>query len=307
MKKLFHFKLLLIAPAILTTSCGYGLKEVYSGIPYNSTNYFENYYNVWDKKINPHEQGHEFSVIKEEHYLDDNDKVFTSTKDANFKYCEPNWDQYAYTYDKTEPSDSNLKAYGPAVCMTKLDDSFKYGVVSKMFDGQMFCNGDFQMSRTQVEPINQGANKGFGVLFSKEGGNASYFMMNLKCSLVYRDNQNLSTYYSDLTIKLGIVLKNDTGYTYVPVKYDVPKVPTNSGDDHAIEPYNGRYSLYTCFGFSLENIETDRLIGFTLQYQYNDIFTYNSSTKQYYPATFTEDIYHSIMLYEVSFPRTTWH
>ena len=307
MKKLSTFKLLLIAPAILTTSCGYGLKEVYSGIPYNSTNYFENYYNVWDKRINPNAEGNEFTDIREEHYLDDNDKVFTTTKDANFKYCEPNWDTYAYTYDKSEPSDTSLKAYGPAVCMTKLDDSFKYGVVSKMFDGQMFCNGDFQMSRTQVEPINQGGDKGFGILFSKEGGNATYFMMNLKCSLVHKDNQNLPTYYSDLTIKLGIVLKNDTGYTYVPLKYDIEKVPTNSGDDHAIEPYNGRYSLYKCFGFSLENVETERLIGFTLQYQYNDIFTYSSSTKQYYPAVFTEDIYHSIMLYEVSFPRTTWH
>ena len=42
MKKSFLFKLLIIAPALIVTSCGYGLKEVYSGIPYNSTNYFEN-------------------------------------------------------------------------------------------------------------------------------------------------------------------------------------------------------------------------------------------------------------------------
>ena len=307
MKKLSPFKLLLITPAIVLSSCGYGLKEVYSGIPYNSTNYFENYYNVWNKKINPFDEGNEFSLIKDEYLLSDEDKVFTSTKDSNFKDCEPLWDEYAYTYDKSEPSDSNLKAYGPAVCMTKLDDSFKYGVTSKMFDGQMFCNGDFQMSRTQVEPINQGSQKGFGVLFSKEGGNTSYFMMNLKCSLVYKDNQNLPTYYSDLTLKIGIILKNDTGYTYEPLTYNVDKVPTNSGDDHSIEPYTGRYSLYTCFGFNLDKIDTNRLIGFTLQYEYKDIFSYNNSTKKYYPATFTEDIYHSIMLYEVSFPKTTWH
>ena len=311
MKKLSHFKLLLIAPAILTTACGYGLKEVYSGIPYNSTNYFENYYNVWNKAINPYQEGNSISVKKDNYVLSDADSVFTSTKDSNFKDCDPAWKKYAYTYDKdAKPSDSDLKPYGPTVCMTKLDDSFKYGVTSKMFDGQMFCNGDYQMSRTQVEPTNQGADKGFGVLFSKEGSNATYFMMNFKCSVVYKENQNLSTYYSDLTLHVSIILKNDIGYTYIPVSYDIEKVPTNSGDDHFMEPYAGRYDMYKCFGFSLKNIESSRLVGFSLQYEYHDIFNQHRNsdgTYSYTTAEFTEDIYHSIMLYEVSFPYTTWH
>ena len=42
--KLSRFKILLIAPSILLTSCGYGLKETYKGVPYNSTNYEENYF-----------------------------------------------------------------------------------------------------------------------------------------------------------------------------------------------------------------------------------------------------------------------
>ena len=54
MKKLSPFKLLLIAPSIIITSCGYGLKEVYDGVPYNSSNFFENYYENWDNKINPY-------------------------------------------------------------------------------------------------------------------------------------------------------------------------------------------------------------------------------------------------------------
>ena len=54
MKKLLPFKIFLFAPALLLSSCGYGVKEVYQGIPYNSSNFVENYYNVWDSSINPY-------------------------------------------------------------------------------------------------------------------------------------------------------------------------------------------------------------------------------------------------------------
>ena len=33
------------------TSCGYALRDVYDGIPYNSTVYEENYYKVWDERL----------------------------------------------------------------------------------------------------------------------------------------------------------------------------------------------------------------------------------------------------------------
>lgn len=305
--KLSRFKLLLIAPSLVVTACGYGLKEVYDGIPYNSSVFTENYFNVWDSRINPYSSNKKITVTKETHELDlVQDKVFTAISDANFRDCDPNWASYAYTYDVSEPEEEGIKAYGPAVAMINLDDSFRYGVVSKMFDGQMFCNGDFQKSRTQVEPTNQGQDKGFGVLFSKESNDSTYFMMNLKCSVVYEDFQNLPTCYSDLKITVGFYLRNDTGYTYEPMTYKIPRVPTNSGDDHFMPPYASRNNMYVCFGFSTENIETNRLIGFSIQYEYEGIYVSRdeSNTAE---VSFTEDILHAIMLYEVSFPHTTWH
>lgn len=302
MMKKSLFKIVLIAPSMILTSCGYGLKEVYDGIPYNSPNYVDNYYNVWDSRINPYAQNHKITVTKENHELDDEkDYVFTSIKDPNFRECDSDWNSYEYTYDKDEPDNGN-KAYGPAVCMTKLDDSFKYGVVSKMFDGQMFCNGDFQKSRTQVEPMERGATKGFGVLFSKECNDATYMMLNLKCSVVREDNQNLTMpggIFSDLKMHIGLYLRNDIGYTYIPISYLLEDVPTNSGDDHSVPPYSGRNHMYVCFGFNLKNIETNRLIGFSLQYE--------KVSDNYSEAHPTEETMHSIMLYEVSFPKTTWH
>ncbi len=296
------FKILLIAPALVVSSCGYGLKEVYSGIPYNTTDFFKNYYNVWNDNINPYKEGNKITVLKDTYELDEvKDKVFRRLSDANFKDVDDSWSTYAYTYDKVEPTDGT-KAYGPAVKLSSYDSSFKYGVTSKMFDGQMFCNGDYANARTQVLPTNQDSenpNGGFGVLFSKESNDASYFMMNFKCSVVLADNQNLTGARSTLNLKLGLFMRNETGYTYQPLTYTIYDVPTNSGDDHSAPPFSMRNEMYVCFGFSLEKFDTDRLVGFSVQYEkVSDTYSETNPDKT---------TYHAMMLYEVSFPKTTWH
>lgn len=297
------FKILLIAPALVVSSCGYGLKEVYSGIPYNTTDFFKNYYNVWNDNINPYKDGNKITVSKDVYELDEvKDKVFRRLSDANFKDIDDSWATYAYTYDKTEPEEQGMKAYGPAVKLSSYDSSFKYGVTSKMFDGQMFCNGDYANARTQVKPIGQDStdtNGGFGVLFSKESNDASYFMMNFKCSVVLADNQNLTGARSSLNLKLGLFMRNETGYTYQPLTYSIVDVPTNSGDDHAFPPFSMRNEMYVCFGFSLANFDADRLCGFSVQYE--------KVSDTYSEAHSDQTTYHAMMLYEVSFPKTTWH
>ena len=297
------FKVLLIAPALALSSCGYGLKEVYSGVPYNTSNFFNNYYNVWNDKINPNKQGNKITVTKDVYELDEvEDKVFRRLSDANFKDVDESWGSYAYTYDKTEPEEEGKKAYGPAVKLSKYDSSFKYGVTSKMFDGQMFCNGDYANARTQVKPVGQDAedpNGGFGVLFSKESNDATYFMMNFKCSVVLEDNQNLTSARSSLNLKIGLFTRNDTGYTYQPATYSIVDVPTNSGDDHVAPPFSMRNEMYVCFGFSLRHFDTERLCGFSVQYE--------KVSDTYSEAHSDQTTYHAMMLYEVSFPKTTWH
>ena len=300
MKKLSPFKLLLIAPSIIITSCGYGLKEVYNGVPYNSSNFLENYYSVWDKKINPYLEGNKITKIETEHELDySKDYVFTSMSDTNFDRNDPHSDEYAYGYDLDDPDDSKLKAYGPSVKMASYDDSFRYGVISKLFDGQMFCNGYYANARVQVKPTNENESNGFGVLFSKECDNASYMMLNFKCSVVSDVSQNLATGKSELKLKIGLIFKNNSGYTYQPFTYTVDNVPTNSGDSRGEE----RSLRYTCFGFNLLDPITgaspSRLVGFTFQYE--------KISDTVSPTVPDQTTYHAVMLYEVSFPYTTWH
>ena len=295
MKKLSPFKLLLIAPTIIITSCGYGLKEVYDGVPYNSTNFFENYYENWDSKINPYSSNNKITEKVEERELGASDWVFTSLDDNNFDKNDLSSYKYAYGYDLQEPPEG-MKAYGPTVKMASLDDSFRYGVVSKLFDGQMFCNGYYANARVQVRPMNEDESSGFGVLFSKESDNPTYFMMNFKCSVVTQTSQNLTSGISDLKLHVGLLYKNNTGYTYRPVTYTVSGVPTNSGDSF-FDPER-RSTMYTCFGFSIPEAERSRLIGFTIQYEkITDTVT----------PTVSDQTYHAMMLYEVSFPYTTWH
>ena len=293
--KLSHFKLLLIAPSILLTSCGYGLKEVYDGIPYCSPIFEENYYKIWNKRINPYDSGNSITETKDEYKLnDERDNVFISINDNTFKNCDERWATYTYEYDReVEDMPEGTVMYGPTVAMINLDNSFRYGVVSKLFDGQMFCNGDFQKSRTQVEPTNKNQGNGFGALLSKEMAESSYFMMNFKCAVVKANGDTVDSHiYSSLVLKIGFYLKNNNGYTYVPLTYHIDNVPTNSGDSHSS-------SSYRCFGFSLEHIPHDRLVGFSIQYE--------KISDDYSETHPEEETLHAIMLYEVSFPYSTWH
>ena len=280
----------------MLTACGYGLKETYKGIPYHSSNFVENYFKEWNKLINPYSSENKIIEKRDVHSLNDDDLPFRSLDDVNFRDCDKNWNSYAYNYDIYEPTDdSGRKAYGPAIKLSGYDESFKYGVTSKMFDGQMFCNGDYENARTQIEPINETEESGMGVLFSKECNDASYFMMNFKCAIVPLSNQNIQG-ESDLQITVSFILKNNSGYTYVPVTTKVESVPTNSGDG-----LSERTNKYVCLGFSLKNLNISRLIGFTIQYEK----LADTLSAKY--GVEGEKIYHALMLYEVSFPYTTWH
>lgn len=340
MKKHLAFKLLSLSFVLSLSACGYGLKEVYDGIPYNSTNFLANYFTDWDKSVD-YRKKESSKINKElpERVLDqEKDLVFTRLENVdyeedykNYQKCEPNWFEYDYVWDKEDPVSLGKKAYGPAVSLNKADNSFKQGVRSKLFDGQMFCNGDFQQARVQVGSITSDYD-GFGFQFGKECFSSSYFMCNFKCSTVTDKNQNLqNTLYTNLTIKLGFYLKNDTGFTYVPVSYSIEKVPTNSGDDHAqwyedeAKWYRGRIQEYVCFGFKLHDdedkdnkyLDLSRLAGISFQYQLDEIVETKTTYDEHGKPIGTEEVpfvppvgetaYHSVMLYEVSLPHSTWH
>ena len=282
----------MFVPVLLLSGCGYGLKEIYPGSVYNSVDYYQNFYKEWDKNVDYHSSTSKVKNLDAEpsELNDVKDKVFTKFSDANFLLNQPDRDKYSYPSDLADLADGTQVSYGQHFALSKTEQSFKYGYVSKLFNGQMFCNGKYEIARVQIDE------KGFGMEFSKELDKYSYFALNFKASLDYRrdgKNTNIPSHSSIVNLIINFFLKgDDQKYTRVPVKYQINDIKTN-----ASETATGSNSTF--FGFSLENIKIDRCVGISIEYKLiND---------DYITAHPNEGWTHCLLLYELFLPNSTWH
>ena len=147
---------------MLLTGCGYGLKEIYEGDVYISTDYNRNFYREWNDEINYKKENNQVENDEQEIYQLDKvtNKVFTNYNDPNFQELQPDYESYSYTSDIYEPQEK--KSYGQSFKLSKTEQSFRYGYISKLFNGQMFCNGSYEIARVQIDE------DGFGMKFNKE-------------------------------------------------------------------------------------------------------------------------------------------
>ena len=224
MKKHRLNKVFVLTPMIFLSACGYGLKEIYKSDAYNSVDYDKNFYMVWDKGINYHE----VEMASESHKLDKiNDKVFLSYEDDNFKLLEQG--DYSYTDDLGRNEDT--KSYSQTFKMSKCDSSFKYGYISKLFDGQLFCHMKYELARVQIKE------SGFGVRFNKEIKDYSYFALNFKSSLDYRrDGQStyIPAHKSSIDLMINFYCKSEKGYVRKEFVYTIDNIDTNASENTTI-------------------------------------------------------------------------
>ncbi len=286
------------------TACGYSLKETYRGDEYNSVDFMKNYYQVWNNDINYHSENCKVSNINEEtiELNKSTNKVFTSYDDDNFLYLDSIRHEsciYEYDRDSYKPEEITEANYGPSVCLAKDEETFRYGYVSKLFDGQFFCNGDFEHARVQIDE------NGFGCLFNKEyslNGDNKYFGVNLKGSIEFRRTDQeippIPSHISKVELIINFFLKNDLGYTRLPVSYELD-VPTNTGDAN-------RKHDYLFFGFELNNgINIDRCAGISFEYRLiSDSVLDNLNEKEEFK---NRPLHHSLLLYEIVMPDSIWH
>ncbi len=276
-------KFLLLIPAMLLSGCGYGLKEIYQGDVYVSVDYNKNFYSEWDETLFKVEEDNKdqpvYSLDKE------NDSVFTSFNDDNFVRVQPDKNKYSYDYDLNDPSDSDIKSYGQTYALGKNDSSFKYGYLSKLFNGQMFCHSKYELARVQIDE------NGFGTKFGKEIKEYDYFALNFKASLDYRrdgKSTNIPGHMSSIRLQINFYCKTDNqSYRRVPVSYQIDNIPTNAGEK------------YIFFGFDLANIDVSRLAGISLQYTLLDDTIKNEQPEMNWK--------HCLLLYELFLPNSTWH
>lgn len=290
------YKLFLLLPVFSLTACGYSLRELYSGNIYNDPVFENNYYRDWDNSI---KEGSGKLVASREYSLSKEvDSVFDSYTSENFSLVEKEKNKYGY-YDTLQATEGKNPAFGDSFKMSSIDSSFKYGYISKLFDGQMFCNGDHQLARVQIDE------NGFGKLFQKELGQFDYFAMNFKASFDFTVKSFNSKSNSKIKLHVGFYTRNsENKYELTDVTYTLNNVPTNTGDSKD-------RNCYIFFGFSLKNIDISRCCGLSVTYDLLDATAVYPSNEGDVTLNFeqikSEQIDHSLMLYEVLLPRSTWH
>ena len=341
--KRFLYKGALLMMVFGLTACGYSLDELYDRASFNSVNFSDNYYTRWDQDISYKESKNKITNPEAETiYLDKTkDHVFTKFGEDNFRIVEGKYNNYVYEEDLSEVENEQGKLpYGPNNDLNDIDNSFRYGFMSRLFDGQLFCNGLYERARVQIN------SEGFGRTFSKElsekDSPTTYFALSFKTSIEFRrvvevDGQEVNidiakwlygnstgslVHNTDIALTINFYLKNENGYERVPVYYEIDDVPCNQSDNYS-------RSNYYLFGFEIGNSvpSLDRCAGISIEYAYTDSYLDDINSRideinlanQSNPYFDTSeenlacreliggDVQHSILLYEIMFPNSTWH
>ena len=301
--------------SLALVSCAYGLKDYYPGNAYMTGDFNLDTYRVWDERID--KTSAKSRIISSETIaLDvDRDSVFERYNDPNFRLVDKDSYDANLTYqDDYFAGDEDYylnSGYGPTKKMTRFDNSFRYGYLSKLFDGQMFCHGRYQAARVQIDE------GGFGVLFNKETDLDTYFAINFKASYDYTkyDVADFKPYYDQerptynvpetktaVDLKISFYLKRDDGYIEKTFTYPLSNISTNYHEDPS------QYlSIYNFFGFRTNHLSLDRVQGFSVKFDFDrDDINKNPMRDLKDKENNPYKLDYSLMLYEVFMPNTIW-
>lgn len=268
-----YLKSFILLTCLTLTSCSGELNEIFNGDEYNNPTFKENYY-----RERPDELKDENKIIKQDEIILSEGDFFRSYEEDDLFYLDENIYSTAYT------------SYGDLYKLSNVDESFKYGYLSKLYDGEMFCNGRFQLSRVQVDE------DGFATLFNKEIYTYDYFAMNFKCAANFDDNTPIGSHSSHIELTISFYIRNGINFIEVPIVIDTDDIPTN-----AVETNSPRTYIFLTFDLhnsSFRNIDFTRLCGYSISYEYisDEVLDNNKDKESEY----------ALMLYEVLFPNSTW-
>lgn len=282
MKKLSPKRFLTLFPLVFLTSCGYSLSYVVKGNQYNSPIFNNNFYRVWNSELKN-------ASVLSERTLASNEFI---TKFSDLKEYDP--------YMALEPYDT-ADDFGKDHKLINYDNSFNYGVQSKLFDGQVQCLQMYQLSRVQVD------SNGFSVRFTKEGHNIKYLAMQFKtttdntveCFNLNEDKEHNEPHkQSDTALYHSSTL---TLTTTLYVKDDSNKINAKKFTSEIVNDHTNNGGAYIFYSFSLEDEDVDRLVGFSITYTVDDELINHNHNQG------IDNISYAIFLYEVFLPYTTWN
>ncbi len=274
-------------------SCGYDLKEVYTQDAYNSPVFQNNYYTHYDSKIDPDNENNSIRNVREVEITSEHNVAETydeakannidvdMNKDIEYVNADGSIKTYhglEYIYDHDVKKD-----YGPNKKMNVVDSIFSYGYLSKLYDGQLFCNGYYQLARVQINE------RGFGVLYEKELINMDYIAISFKVSVDYTTEISVPAHDSTFRLCLTFYQRDGSNFDAVKTYHTFENVISNQSDTF-------NRSNYVFYAFKLGALNLSRVCGYSLSYELID--------DDYSNGTYQLD--HSLMFYEVLFPNSTW-
>ena len=263
--------------------------ELYADYAYNSSDFMENYYTeqngVRDLEIASQKENTLIAGLG-----------YTSTNSLNGIREEDNPEGYPWS----SPLDLN-EEFGRNNNLTKIDESFAYGYLSKLYDGRVRCEGKFQLSRVQLDKY------GYATYFPKKLVNYKYFAFSLRGATDYENSSTdpsplRGTVYIDANISFYRHIVNSTQYDVVTFKLlNIPIPCDNGGDTNLVTIY----------------LADDMVIdGVLNRNYYYDISDAVAMSFDYELKTTRDDLsddsqveknhHFAVMLYEVLLPKSSW-
>lgn len=232
--------LLSLISMLTFSACAVSKENVFDRKDYFDSVFENNYYKVKDEKI-----ANKLFVSQSIELNKANNKVFETYQELKDLGIDEDVNNETVTYDSIIYSNANT-TYGEKKCLGNYDDSYNYGILSKLTDGLLFCDQKtFQGVRVQIDE------EGFIEKYDKQIEKADYFALSFKAGSDYTSPSYPSSAKYDIRLDIKFYIPRGNGI-YEECRYNY--VLNNVIRD--------RYYL---FGFQLEKWPT--IAGLGISYQ----------------------------------------
>ncbi len=188
--------------------------------------------------------------------------------------------------------------FGPTKSMNKINDKFSYGILSKLYDGRVHCDGYYAKSRVQLNKT------GYGTFFPAELKSAKYFGVSIR-STVGVDGFKGSQADVDFHFSFYRHITNSDSYEKYNIEVPMVDIVVSNSDAH------GSLLAFYFDTPTLYQMPLDGIVGMSMSFDLkafhakdaDDIAKYGEPTDD---MTDKEKPHFAIYLYEVLFPDSTW-
>jgi hypothetical protein len=196
------------------------------------------------------------------------------------------------------------KSFGRTKCLAITDSSFKEGFLSKLYNGQLFCDGDHMRALVQFDQV------GYDAAFPKTLASGDYFLISLRGGSTYLyDNPKHATNsaepeksalprLTELDLNLKFYKANGSAFDYYSITAKNVLVRTDDGGEGV-----------SFFGFKFSDIGIKDTAGIAgMSFSYSNFQDPGIGTAQEtIDAATPKDFYWGALVYEVMFPDSSWH